>query len=190
MLIKKKYVSVKITKSKLQKRSKELSFLLDMSNFLSTASDLQTLLDGALSRVLKYFDLDAGRIYLWDREKSCFYLTAHQGVEPYGLETLGFDEGFSGKAARTKSFIAQHVSELKNKRRADLLQSKGLKIIVCVPLISMHNVEGVMNLASKRIIQLDQEKIDLSIAIGNQIAIAANNAKIHNELQNKIKLLN
>ncbi len=189
MLIKQKHVSIKITNSKLQKRNKDLGFLLDMSNFLSLTLNLETLLHGALSKVLKFFHLEAGRIYLRDIEKACFYLAAHQGLEPVGLETLGFDEGFSGKAARTKSFIAQHVSELKDKRRADLLLSKGLKIVICVPLIVMNKVEGVMNLASKRIIDLDQEKIDLSIAIGNQIAVAANNAMTHKDLQDKITAL-
>jgi len=190
MLIDNKYVSIRASSSQLKQTNRELSFLLEMSNFLSISLDLKTLLKGALSKVLEYFTIEAGRIYLLDDEGSSFYLAAHQGMEPLGLEKLSFDEGFSGKAAKTKSFIAQHVSELEDEQRAELLSNRGIKIIICVPLIAMHKVAGVMNLSSKRIISLDQDKIDLCIAIGNQIAIAASNAKIYQDLQNKIKSLN
>jgi len=189
MLFNSKYISIKISESKLKQRNKELSLLLEMSNFLSTSMELKDLLKGALIKVLKYFDLDAGRVYLLDDESESFYLAAHWGLEPEGLETLGFDEGFSGKAARSKSFIAQHVTELDDEKRAELLLKKGFKIIICAPLISMGKVVGVMNLASKNIISLNQEKVDLCIAIGNQIAVAANNAKTYDALQSKIKTL-
>ncbi len=163
--------------------------LLEMSNFLSTSMDLKDLLKGALIKVLKYFDLDAGRVYLLDDEAESFNLAAYWGLKPEGLESLGFDDGFSGKAARTKSFIAQYVTELDDEKRADLLLSKGFKIIICAPLIAMGQVVGVMNLASRNIISLNQEKVDLCIAIGNQIAIAANNAKTYDALQCKIETL-
>jgi K+-sensing histidine kinase KdpD len=190
MLINNKYISIRASASQLKQTNKELSFLLEMSNFLSIALDLHSLLKGALSKVLDHFDLEAGRIYLLNDEGSSFHLAVHQGMRPMGLETLGFDEGFSGKAAKTKSFIAQHVSELEDQQRAQLLSKKGIKIIICVPLIAMHSVVGVMNLSSKRLISLNQDKIDLCIAVGNQIAIAASNAKIYQELQNKIEVLN
>ncbi|MGD9042026.1 MAG: GAF domain-containing sensor histidine kinase, partial [Desulfobacteraceae bacterium] len=151
--------------------------------------NFQDLVSGALSKVLECFDLDAGRIYLIDNEGRYLYLVAHQGIESKGFEKVHINEGFSGKSARTKSFIAQHVSELENKKRAAFLSSKGFKIIICVPLISMNEVHGVMNLASCKLIGLDQEKIDLFTAIGNQIAVAANNARLYEDLKRKIETL-
>jgi len=190
MLVNKKYVSVKVNDSKLKERNRELSVLFEMSNLLSNSMDLKSLLAGALSKVLEYFDMDAGRIYLMDEEGRHLHLVSHRGIEIKGLEKLSLNEGFSGKAARTKSLIAQHVSELEDRERAHLLVSKGLKIIICVPLINMDKVEGVMNLGTGKIIKLDQGKIDLLTAIGNQIAVAANNVKLYENLQNKIKTLN
>jgi len=146
MLSNKKYLSLKISESKLKERNRELSILQEMSNFLSASMDLNKLLTGALSKILEYFDMEAGRIYLIDDTNKRLYLAAHRGMKIRGLENLSFDEGFSGKAARTKSFIAQHVSELEDKKRAALLLSKGFKIIICVPLISMDKIVGVMNL--------------------------------------------
>ena len=189
MLFNKKYISVEFNESKLRERNQGVSFLLEMSNFLSTSMDLKELLAGALSKVLAYFDLDAGRILLIDDSGQYLYLAAHQGMDPRGFETVHISEGFSGKSARTKSFIAQHVSELEDKKRAALLASKGFKIIICVPLMSINKVGGVMNLASTNIINLDQEKIDLFTAVGNQIAVAADNTRLYEDLKNKIETL-
>ncbi|MHA2248659.1 MAG: GAF domain-containing protein [Candidatus Hodarchaeales archaeon] len=181
-MVNRKYLSVKISDSKLKERNGELSILLEMSNLLSNSMNLKSLLKGAVSKVLEYFDMEAGRIYLMDDAGQYLFLAAHQGLKIKGLEKLGFDEGFSGKAARTRSFIAQHVSELEDRERANLLLSKGLKIIICVPLINMDKVEGVMNLGTGKMIKLDQGKIDLLTAIGNQIAVAANNVKLYEDL--------
>jgi len=189
MPINENYISVKFSESELRERNRELSILVEMSNFLSTSMNLEELLAGTLSKVLAYFGLKAGRIYLMDDGGQYLYLAAHQGMKPESLEKVHIDEGFSGKSARTKSFIGQHVSQLEDKKKAALLLSKGIKGIICVPLITMDKAVGVMNLATSKMIDLDQHKIDLLTAIGNQIAVAANNTRLHEELKNKINTL-
>ena len=99
------------------------------------------------------------------------------------------DEGISGKAAPTKSFIAQHASEIEDKKRAVLLLDQGLKIIICVPLINMDNVVSIMNSATSQMIRLDNSKIDLITTIGNQIAVAINNVRLYEDLKKKSQLL-
>jgi K+-sensing histidine kinase KdpD len=189
MLSDKKYISIAFDEAELKERNRELSILLEMSNFLATSMNMKDLLAGALSKVLGYFDLEAGRIYLADDEGKHLNLIAHQGIQPYRLEKMRIDEGFSGKAFRTKSFIAGHVSEMEDRDRVPLLSAKGFKIIICVPLISLGEVGGVMNLATSKMITLDQNKVDLLTTIGNQIAVAANSEKLNQELQDKIQRL-
>ncbi len=189
MLFDKQNISVKFSRSKLKERNRELSVLLEMSNFLASRTDLKSLLNGALSKVLEYFHVEAGRIYLMEDGGRYLHLSAHQGMEPHGLERVYINEGFTGKSARTKSFIAQYVSELEDKKRATLLSDKGFKIIICVPLIIMDRVAGVMNLATCKTIELDQGYIDLLTAVGNQIAVAVNNAMLHEDQENKFEAL-
>jgi signal transduction histidine kinase len=186
MLSTEKHLTLKFSKSGLKARNEALSALLELSNFLSVAMEVEPLLRGALAIVLKHFDLDSGRIYLLEPNKQVLVLTAHTGLDVSGLERVGLEDSFSGKAARTKSFIAQHVSELANKERAKLLALKGLKIIVCVPFVVRDRVEGVMNLASKKVINLGQEEIDLLMTMGHQIGVASNNARIYQDLQEKL----
>ena len=186
MLSAEKHITLKFSKSGLKARNEALSALLELSNFLSVAMEVEPLLRGALAIVLKHFDLDSGRIYLFEPKKQVLVLTAHTGLDVSGLERVGLEDSFSGKAARTKSFIAQHVSELANRERAKLLALKGLKIIACVPFIVRDRVEGVMNLGSKKVINLGQEEIDLLMTMGHQIGVASNNARIYQDLQEKL----
>jgi signal transduction histidine kinase len=171
----------------LRQRNEALSALMELSNFLSSTLDLEPLLKGALAIVLDHFDLDAGRIYLLDPAEQSLTLAAHMGMDISGLETVRLDEGFSGKSARTKSFIAQHVSELADNERAALLSRKGLEIVICVPFIVMDRVEGVMNLAARKIIELNQERIDLLMTIGHHIGVANSHARIYRDLQQKLR---
>jgi K+-sensing histidine kinase KdpD len=184
-----KNISVRFSRRGLKQRNRELSILYEMSNFLSTSMNLEALLTGALSQVMTYFQLEAGRIYLLDENRQYLNLAACKGLEPAGLEKVSLREGFSGKAARTKSFIAQHVEDLEDKRRVAFLKDRGIRVVICVPLIAMDQVGGVMNLATGREIELTQSDIDLLTAIGNQIAVASNDAKLYEELEKKIEIL-
>ena len=189
MLTTKKIVSIEFNEEKLKERNIGLYQLIEMSNFLSKSMSLKSLLEGALHKVLECFNVKAGRIYLMDETGQFLNLAACHGMDRKGLEKLSLNEGFSGKAARTNSFIAQYVSHFEDKKRSKMLSDRGFKIIICVPLIVMGKVEGVMNLATGRIIKLDQEKIDLVTAMGNLIAIAANDARLYEKLKEKIKIV-
>jgi len=184
-----RYISVKLSESRLKGRNRELGIFLDMSNFLSTSMELKEILEGALAKVSVYFGLEAGRIYLMDEGGQQLYLAAHKGIEPTGLEKLDLERSFSEKEVRTKSLIANYVSELEDKGRAELLMSKGLNLVICVPLIVRDKVRGVMNLATSGNLELSANKIDLLAAIGNQIAAAANNATLYEDLRNRAAAL-
>ena len=76
-----------------------------------------------------------------------------------------------------------------DKARATLLKNKGLRIIICVPLVAMNRVVGVMNLATGRSIGLDQNKVDLLNVLGSRIAMAIENAGLYNDLREKFQRL-
>ena len=189
MQVNEKYISVKFSPSQLRERNKQLSFLLDLSNLLSTSPNIKKVLTNALARILEYFDYDAGRIYLLGNENRRLKLAASYGVDPEAFAELQIEDGFSGKAARTKSFIAQYITDLEDKKRVKFLTEHGFVVIVCVPLIVRNQIVGVMNLSAKKIIELDEHKIDLLMAIGNYIAVYLNQAQLYDELNDKIKEL-
>ncbi|MCF8061318.1 MAG: HAMP domain-containing histidine kinase [Deltaproteobacteria bacterium] len=173
----------------LKRRNRALSVLLEMSRFLSSTLELVDLLEGALDKVLSVSGFEAGRIYLKDESSPYLMLAVHKGMEPEGLERVHVNEGFSGKAFRTRSFIARDVLELEDRKRAALLQGKGFRTIVCVPLIFADRAGGVMNLATGKPVRLKPQEIDLLTAMGNQIAVAANNARLYQDLKHQLRVL-
>ncbi len=188
MLVDKKHISMRFSESKLKKRQKALAVLYDIGSDLTSSLDLTEILDRATLKVQEHFKMDAVRIYLMDKDQQSLELVTYTGLakdKVKWLKRIRMNEGFSGKAARTKSFVAQKVSDLKNGTRAALLGAHGFKVIICVPLIVRDEVVGVMNLASKRMLSLNEAKIDLLVAIGNQIAIAVNVGKLHDDLWKK-----
>ncbi len=81
------------------------------------------------------------------------------------------------------------MADLEDKLRAKKLSDMGLKVIICVPLITWERVDGVLNLASRKDISLDNDTIDLLVTVGNQVAVAVHNARLHQELQGRIAML-
>ena len=184
------YTAFRVDESQIKKRNRELAFLAEMGHMLAVSTDLESLLREALSKVLGFFGMNAGRIYLLDERGNDLHLYAYVGLKPNGFEKQGLFNGFSGQAVRSRSFIAQPVSSLRDRKRMNFLLKQGFKSIVCVPLITKDKVIGVMNLATGGdTIDLSEDKRDLFTTIGSQIAIAVMNARLYGELQDKISRL-
>jgi signal transduction histidine kinase len=192
MLVKKKYVTVKFSETKLKETRKELAVLYDISNDLTSSLSLSDILDRAILKIREHFKVDAVRIYLMDEAEQTLELVAYKGItkkQVKGLRSIPISEGFSGKAARTKSFVAQKVSDLENGSRAALLHGKGFQVVMCVPFIVKGKVVGVMNLASKRMISLNEAKVDLLVVIGSKIAVAINIGKLHEGIRKQAEYI-
>jgi K+-sensing histidine kinase KdpD len=184
-----KYITLDVNQASVRSRSPEMSILFEVNDLLSTPLELRQVLTQSLSKVLAFFQMDSGRVYLLDEDEASLNLFAYHGIDPQGLERVDIRTGFSGKAVQTKSFIAQHVSELEDRERVNLLRKRGLEVIMCVPLITRNKVVGVMNLSAKKDLVLDHGKIDLLTIIGNQIAVAVDNARLYSDLEEKLATL-
>lgn len=187
MLDKSKYVTVQLGRERLGKRSRELSLLLAVSDRLAACTDLAAVCRDGLDEVQKQFSADAGRLYLMDPDRKGLSLAACRGTDPSRLEHVAIGEGFSGLSARTRSFIAMHVTELEDPERVLLLQEKGFAVIICVPLIAMDMVEGVLNLAFTKAPPLDQHEVDLLAMAGHRIAVAIQSGRLVAALEDQAR---
>jgi GAF domain-containing protein len=160
-----------------------------LSNLLSQAKNLKEIINDSLKIVLREFSLDAGRVYLFDPVQGNFFLASYEGIDVSGLERVRMGQGFTGKAAELRSFIAFRVEQLEDKARVQLLQSKGLKIIYCVPFVVMNKVEGVMNLGSMHHEMMSDREMELLFLMGHQIGVAIAHARLYEALNEKINLL-
>lgn len=173
----------------LRRRNRALSALLDMSRFLSSTIDPEQLLEEALDKVIAVSGFEAGRIYFKEKDGPYLALAAHRGMEPQGLEKIHVNEGFSGKSFRSRSVITRNVLDLEDKNRAALLAGKGFKTVVCVPLILADRVGGVMNLATGKKVRVTAQEVDFLTALGNQIAVGVNHARLYQDLNRQLRVL-
>ncbi|MEW5910951.1 MAG: ATP-binding protein [Thermodesulfobacteriota bacterium] len=190
MLRNQRLITVSLDQDQLGQRNRALSVLLKLSNQLSICVDLDQVWDISLSLVMEEFGVSAGRVYLMQPGGDQFQLAAFRGLDPSGLETVYAPNSFTGKAARDRSFLAMHVEDLGDRRRAALLASKGFKVVICLPLITRDRVLGVMNLAARKVIPLEMSTIDLSMVMGNLTATAAESvlqARLLNEQKEAVK---
>ncbi len=179
--------TVSFSRRKLMRRNRALSVLLGLSELLSQSKGVSELLTQALDYVLEHTAFDAGRIYLMEPDRQALRLAAYRGMDVEGLERVSLEEGFTGRAAKSCAFIAQSVQSLGDAKRADLLASKGIHTVVCVPFVVLDRVEGVMNLAAKSPIRLDQDEVDLLMMIGHLIGVAAIHAETEEILRETVE---
>lgn len=187
MLSQKRIVTVPVSDSSLSRPNSELSFVLEMTNFLGGRLSLPEVLAGALEKLQEQFSMEAGRIYLMDPDHRGLTLGALHGLPPGGLERVDLGEGFSGRSAQERCFIAQRVEDLEDTERSAMLIALGLKSIICLPLIAGGQVVGVINLGSRRLIKLEMETIDLLSVLGNIIAVALENVRRAGRLEEQAR---
>jgi signal transduction histidine kinase len=168
--------------------SPQLGVVLEMSDRLAELGGLQEILDRGLETVCRRIGAEAGRIYLAEPGGD-LVLAASRGIAVQGLERIPAGQGFSGRAAATRSFLAHRVEELDDAGRVELLTSRGLQSVVCLPLIALGEVVGVMNLGARRILELDQAEVQLLAVLGNLVAVAVMNARQAGELREQARQL-
>ncbi|SFM64134.1 GAF domain-containing sensor histidine kinase [Thermodesulforhabdus norvegica] len=184
-----KYITIPFSHSRLAKRNRQLAALMEMSAWLVKTEDVCELMEGCLDIVMSRFGMDTGRLYAVSDDRTCLELKAHRGMDVAGLEQIRFGEGFTGRAALTKSFLAQRVEDLGDSERARILRSRGIRIVICVPLLVAGRLEGVMNLGARRSIRLNQNRVDLLMAMGQQIAVALSHCRLMGHLSRKVEEL-
>lgn len=184
-----KYITIPFSHSGLAKRNRQLAVLMEMSAWLVRTEDACELMEGCLDIVMSHFKMDTGRLYALSDDRTCLELRAYRGMDVTGLERIQFGEGFTGKAALTKSFLAQRVEDVGDPERAKILKSRGIRIVVCVPLMVAGRLEGVMNLGAKRAMRLNRDRVDLLMALGQQIAVALSHCRLLGQLSRKVEEL-
>ena len=168
--------------------------LLALNAIASTVSqslDLDAILNSALDKVLELMKGNTGGILLLDEESQILSYRVHRGLsEEFIKEIAGLrlGEGIAGKAAQLgEPIYVDNISEDPRLSRSAVIKV-GLKAFASVPLQSKNRVLGVMNIASHSIRRFTPEEVQLLNSIGNQIAVAIENAKLYKEVQRKEEL--
>jgi signal transduction histidine kinase len=176
-------------------RNRELAALNDMAAVVSRSLDLDELLNGALDEVVELAQVDAAGVYLLDVERLTMNLVAHRGVSERYAEEVGsvpLDERTveamtaQGKLGR---FIFSAEETVPNEAVLgpieSAMQREGLRLdsTARVLLQAREEVLGFMAVTSREPRQFSEAELRLLTSIGQQLAVAIQNARLYEQIQ-------
>ncbi len=162
-----------------------------IANVVSQSLDLETVLSTALDKSLEMLKADTGGIMLWDENTQQYRYHVHRGLSPQYITemTCRAGEGITGIVAKTgKSILLKDISRDKRAAHPGLIKLEGLKSFVSVPLAVKDKILGVLNISSRGAREFTSQDIGLLSNIGSQVAIAIENARLHQEVQQQDRI--
>jgi len=168
------------------RRNQELAALNSVALAVSESLNLDVILYRALDKVLQVTATDAGEIFLQDEPTQEMVQRVHSGLFPEAFQektSFRIGEGFVGAVAQSGEPIV--VEELSQDPRLlrDKVRESGFRSLASVPLKSKNVVIGAINIATMKRRRFTPEDMQLLTNIGNQIAVAIENARLHEKVQ-------
>lgn len=175
----------------LVRRNEQLSILNALATTVNQSLDLEDILGQALDEVLRLTGIDAGAIFLQEDMLGDLELLAHRGLSEEAAHLasrLGMLDGACGGVLELgRLVVVPDISRYRG-RRAESLKREKLSTLVHVPLTAKGSTLGSMCVGTRRQREIDEEEQELLTAIGSQMAVAVENARLYAEVQHKEQL--
>jgi GAF domain-containing protein len=129
-----------------------------------------------------------GGILLLDEEKQELRYVVHRGLSAKYVREMHprFGEGIAGKVAQTgEALVSEDILVDTRAVFPHLIVSEGLRAFASVPLSAKNKVLGAINIASLKPYQFSPRDMQLLTGIAAQVAIAVENAKLHEEVRHQ-----
>jgi len=175
----------------LVRRNHELSALNAVATVVTRPFHLNELLTTALDKVLQVTGVDVGSVYLLSEETGGLELQAHLGASEetaLAMNRLHLDDsGCGGVIERGEPIVIPDINLYRASARRTLNRA-GLSSLVHVPLVSRGVPLGTLCVATKTPRDFAPDEVSLIMAIGNQIAVGVENARLYEELARREQL--
>ncbi len=170
----------------IRESEKRLSAINRMASTISATLDLDTVLNNAIDNVVDVMQADAAWIFLRDEEKPELVLATSRGAPEElsrGLDHIKLGEGFNGRVAATGEplFIEDASSEPTLTR--DIVKDFHMHATLIVPIMSKQEVNGTLCIGMFGERQFNPQEKELLSALGHQIGIALENARLYRQQQ-------
>lgn len=172
-------------------RNRELSALNTIATTVGQSLDLRQVLDGALDKVLELMKAEAGWLFLVEEDGQGLSLTTHRGLSPeFVREEQDKDTRECICLQVCRAGQAMVMDDVQSCCRIDreVVRKEELSCHASVPLKSKDKVLGIMNVARRDRQGFAPEELGLLSAIGHQVGVAIDNARLYAEVQRKEEL--
>jgi len=166
----------------LTRRNENLALLNELSSTLATSTDIEQILDKALTQVLEYLQLEIGEVYLRPENSRQLKRVMHRGHIINALwakDKYNLGEGVVGKVAKTNQ--ARLIS-MNNPDGSDLhpdVFNGEFHQVACLPITGRQGVVGVLCLASCHPRPLDELEMQFLATIGSWVGTAIESVRLN-----------
>ena len=166
----------------LTRRNENLALLNELSSTLATSTDIEQILDKALTQVLDYLQLEIGEVYLRPENSRQLKRVMHRGHIVNALwakDKYNLGEGVIGKVAKTNQ--ARLIS-MNNPDGSDLhpdVYNNEFHQVACLPITGRQGVVGVLCLASCHPRPLDELEMQFLATIGSWVGTAIESVRLN-----------
>lgn len=171
-----------------QQRLERLTSMRQIDQAIISSLDLHLILDILLGHVLNQLQVDAAAVLLYRPETQSLRFAAGQGFRTAALQhsEIRLGKSFAGLAALERRIVTVFEAEKLAKAfdRSLNFQEEHFQAYVGVPLIAKGEMIGVLEIYQRRPTNPSPEWMAFLEALAGQAAIAIENLRLFNDLQN------
>jgi PAS domain S-box-containing protein len=177
-------------------RTHELATLNTIAEVVSQSLDLKQIMNAALTKAMETMRMEVGTAYslqgdeVPDEEKQLI-LAARQGLSAEFSQRIGSRRvrgtAIQAAAEQQKPVVWQ-VAHYPDPQVKHALELEGVRQVINVPLFAKGQFVGAFNLGTRAERQIAPEEISLLAAIGHQIAVAVENARLYDQAEQSAAL--
>ncbi len=180
-------LSLEASQEELQHRVKELSVLYDASRLVASTLDIDQVMENILDLLVDKFKVDNCSIRLLDDDDGMLRIKHQRGLRPEFVKTAERRpsmECYSGECFLTgKVIYLPDAEKISKPLSTNLITKQGIKSFVQAPIISEHEIVGVLTASSTKEKGYFSEKfIDLFETVAQQLGVAIESARLYAKL--------
>ena len=172
------------------KESTRVRTLLEVNNAIATNLDVRDLLRATSECLRTYFRHDFAALSLYDEKTDSLHVHAFDRARPdtdiYEGEPVPVEGTLTGLAFTTRRAVYRspvNAEETSAPMARRFFDQQGLQSFCCVPLITHGRAVGILALGSRQQDAMTAEDVELLQRIGDQLALAVENAIQYREIE-------
>lgn len=175
----------------LNKKVTHFQKLLEISAYLHSTLNIETLIKRALAVSKDVFESEDASLMLWDEEKQYLYFEYIESSAAQALKNLKIKkgEGIAGFVLQNGNPVIVNDAEKDPRfsKKGDAVSNIKTRNILCAPLVAENKTIGVIEIINKKNGEFADEDQFLCTALANIIAAAIDNAELHKKAQEDLK---
>lgn len=180
----------KLAEEKLKTHYRELEALLEINQNILNSLDLQLIIEGILDKTLSLGSFDLGAIRLLDSSGKNLETAARQGYKDakvgrsLRIDPITHDSGRTLIRVITEkeTRVVENVPEFDGMRT---FKKEDVQSAIVIPVLAQGQILGTIQLGSRKPRTFGREEIHFLEAIGSQMGLAVQKARLYQDVKNQ-----